>query len=283
VSNLSMLRVMVLKEFRTAVRERTQVTGLLVSALVMVLVAGNAMYQAKRTTHRFKPPTPLHVTPAPTPAQSAQSTAIARWIAIGIAAGIGFFFSMGYLMASVLASFVGEKEARTLEILLAAPIGDDKLFTLKAVSAMLPSACVGGLFAIGAGLLADIFIKPQDLHLTTALICYAIPLGLAAMVLLQLWFVGMGAAISAKAETMKGAGQTLGVVFMLLFFGGGYGTPLLLQTFPTLQARLYTAFGTWIRLSFAEQYGMVLLVLGIPAMIFLAIGRACFRRDRMLT
>jgi ABC-type transport system involved in multi-copper enzyme maturation permease subunit len=283
MSNWSLLRVMVLKEFRTTLRERTQITGLIVSILVMVLVAGNAIYQTKRNSHRPRQPTPVHVAPAPVPVKSAQSAAVSRWIAIGIAAGVGFFFSMGYLMTSMLACFVGEKEARTLEILLATPIGDDKLFVLKAISSLLPAAGVGAIFAIGAGILADVFIKPQDLNLTTGIICYAVPLGLLAMMLLQLWFVGIGSAISAKAETMKGAGQTFGVVFMVFFFGGIYGIPLLLQSDPSLQAWVYRSIGRWMNRPFPEQYAMVLLVLGVPAAVFLAIGRSFFRRDRMLT
>jgi hypothetical protein len=35
--------------------------------------------------------------------------------------------------------------------------------------------------------------------------------------------------------------------------------------------------------SFAEQYAMVLALAACPAVVFLAIGRMCFRRDRMLT
>lgn len=278
MSNWSLLRVMALKEFRTALRERAQITGLIVSMAFMVLVVGNVMFHAGRASHRPRPGAT-----AVLPAAAPQAAGLSRWIVIGAAAGVGFFISMGYLMSAVLACFVGEKEARTLEILLAAPIGDDKLFALKAASVLLPSAAVGGIFVVGAGVLADLFFNRQGLNLSAGLLCYAIPLGLLATALVQLWFVGLGAAISAKAETMKGAGQTMGLIFMVLFFGIGYGSPLLFATHPELRPPLLRAIGHWLGLPFAWQYAVVLLILGVPAAIFLSIGRASFRRDRMLT
>jgi hypothetical protein len=70
---------------------------------------------------------------------------------------------------------------------------------------------------------------------------------------------------------------------MLLIFGGAWGIPLLMATVPAVRPPLI-AFGQWWwRMPFATQYGMLLLVLGLPAVALMALGRTCFRRDRMLT
>jgi ABC-type transport system involved in multi-copper enzyme maturation permease subunit len=281
MSNWSLLRVMLLKEVRTTFRERAQLRGLAISVLLLMLIGGNALFQTRRVTRRSQPST-IHRVEQPG-GQSPEQTAMIRWIAIGASAGIGFFFSTGYLMAAVLACFVGEKEAKTLEILLAAPLSDDKLFFMKATSVLLPSACLGSIFAAGFVLLGAVFLPTQYARMPTRLLVYAPVLGIGAMVLLQCWFVGLGAAISAKAETMKGAGQTLGAMFMVMFFGGGYGLPLLFQAFPPLRTPLAEGIRKWTALPFAGQYGMLILMLGIPAVIFLGVGRAFFRRDRMLT
>ena len=108
-------------------------------------------------------------------------------------------------------------------------------------------------------------------------------LGLPALILLQTCIVGLGAAISVKAETMKGAGQTLGVVMTVLIFGLAYGLPMLLRSTPGLQQPLSDAVGQFMTLSFSAQYGLLLAVLAIAAIILLGIGRMLFRRDRMLT
>ena len=185
-------------------------------------------------------------------------------------------------MSAVLACFVGEKEAKTLEILLASPLSDEKLFNLKAASVLLPSVCIGSIFAIGLMVAAKVFIPEEVVRLPSDLVIYGPLMGIVAMAIVQMWFVGLGAAISAKAETMKGATQSLGVAFTVIFFGGGYGLPLLVRTFPGIQEPFSRLMGKWMAYSFQQQYGVAIVALLIPALILMGIGRASFRRDRML-
>jgi len=285
MSNLSLLKVMLLKEVRTTFRERAQLRGLIISVSMLILVGVYSFTQARHAGRRARPEAVPHFAvpeKAPAPA-TPEDKAMMRWTAIGASAGIGFFFSMGYLMSAVLACFVGEKEAKTLEILLAAPLSDDKLFFMKSVSVLIPSASLGSAFAGALVLLGAVFFPAQYAKMPASLMIYGPLLGIVAMILLQTWFVGLGAAISAKAETMKGAGQTLGAVFMIIFFGLGYGLPMLLQAVPTLREPLGRALASWMSLPFAGQYGMLILVLAVPAAGFLTVGRTFFRRDRMLT
>ena len=272
----ALLRIMILKEFRVTFRERAQLRGLVVSVVVMVLAISGSFSNSRRAAMvrgAVAMSQPAVMTP--------QEQSAERWIAIGGGAFAGFFFSMGYLISATLSSFVGEKEGRTLEVLLASPLSNRQLFFFKGVSVLLPSAAVGCLFA---GILATVLIgvlhvaDPPAAVIGLAIVC-APPL----MMLVQLWFVGLGAAISVRAETLKGAAQGLSVVFLVLMFGGGYGIPMLLRNFPDLQAQVSTFVGNWLRMPFGKQYLGVALVLGVVSSICIRIGRASFRRDRMLT
>jgi ABC-type Na+ efflux pump permease subunit len=301
MSNLSLVRVMLLKEVRCTFRERSQVAGLVVSAVMLVIALGGLYRSAHRQAHQHG--SAMHrsattevatstgaaaaateaVRQSVTPANPRLPAATIRWVSIGGGAVVGFFFSMGYLLAAVLASFVGEKEARTLEILLATPLRDGKLFLIKCISVLLPSFFVGSFFAVAVAMLMVAFVPAEVAVVPAIAIVYVLLLGMPVMILPQLWFVGLGAAISIRAETVKGASQVLGTAMMLLIFGGAYGIPLLMATFPSVRRPLIDFGQWWWNLPFGAQYGMLVLTLGIPALALISLGRACFRRDRMLT
>ncbi|HWB55024.1 MAG TPA: ABC transporter permease [Tepidisphaeraceae bacterium] len=282
MNSLSLLRAMILKETRTTFRERSQITGVAISVLILMLVIGSAFVQQRGHPHHPKKGPGVVKIVSGMAAENVPTAAV-RWIAIGIATGAGFLFSMGYLISAVLASFVGEKEAKTLEILLASPLSDAKLFAAKCISALLPSACIGFGIACLIALLVGTLAPDDSVRLSGSALVFAVLLMLPILVLVQLWFVGMGAAISVRSETMKGSGQIFGVVFMVIFFGAGYGGPLLWQFVPSVRVPVMHFVTAWLAMRFASQYGSVLLLFGVPAIIFLAIGRASFRRDRMLT
>ena len=297
MSNLTLLRVMVAKEIRSTLRERSQLMGLMLGVALPMIIAGLVFYQG---VHASRMRAARHPTSSVATGSAGRSRGagaplaammrmigvppeLMRWAAIGLPAVLGVFFSIGYLMSAVLASFVGEKEGRTLEILLASPISDGKLFFVKCVSVLLPSACLAYVFAACASLAAVAAAPPELLRMAGSALFFGLVLGVPVMILPQIWFVGLGAAISVKAETMKGAGQVLGAFFMIPFFGLTYGVPLLLQTFPAVRARLIDLGKWWLGLPFMEQYGLALLLLSVPAVVLIGIGRSLFRRDRMLT
>lgn len=284
MNNWTLLRIMIMKEIRTTFRERSQIAGVAIGALMMVIVAGGAIYQTRNQSHHGRHNQHMVSTLARsalgTPALPPQAL---RWAIIGAGAFIGFFFSMGYLISAVLACFVGEKEAKTLEILLASPLSDSKLFGVKCVSTLLPSVAIGFFFIIAIAAGFNIFV-PQDLAGLPAVVLFSsVALTLPILILVQLFFLGLGAAISLKAETMKGASQMFGVVFMVLFFGVGYGSPFLLMWFPALRARALHWLMESMKLNFAAQYGLVLILLCILAGVFMTAARLCFQRDRMLS
>jgi ABC-type Na+ efflux pump permease subunit len=279
MSNLSLLRVMITKEVRSSFRERSQIMGLLLGVLMPIIAMGGMFYQTAHSAHRRG----AHPSPDGLARALGLPPNLLVWVAIGAPALIGFFFSMSYLLSGVLASFVGEKEAKTLEILLASPLSDRKLYFTKCISVLLPSATIGYVFAISATVLALAFVPMETVVLPATLLPYALILSVPVMILPQIWLVGLGAAISAKAETMKGAGQVLGAVFMIPFFGCIYGVPALLQANPGLRQALADLLRSALGLPFIAEYALVLGVLATPAVILMGIGRFFFRRDRMLT
>jgi ABC-type transport system involved in multi-copper enzyme maturation permease subunit len=284
MNNVKLLRVMMMKEVRSTFRERAQLGGIAISILVLLVVMGGAIYQTRNAAHRTH--SNHHVVGLI--ARSALgipglSPPEVRWALIGACTFVGFFFSMGYLISAVLACFVGEKESKTLEILLAAPLSDSKLFTIKCISALLPSFGICVFFLSLIAILFNLFVPEDIANLSAGFLFSAVVMSLPILVMIQLCLLGLGASISLKSETMKGASQIFGVVFMVLFFGVGYGTPALLMFVPSLREFLLRWAMEAMKLEFVTQYGVVLLICCVPAVVLMGVARACFQRDRMLS
>jgi len=283
--------VMVLKEVRTTFRERSQMLGLVVAVIMLFVIVTASLLPALgalrlRGMATTGPATQTSATQpevAGPPIPAMKQNKSMRLIAVSVVAAIGFFFSCGYLFAATLATFVGEKEAKTLEILLASPLSDRKLYLVKCISVLLPSLTMALGFSIGVSALLLLLIPHNVVESTVQLVLMAVLLSAPAIALFQLWFVGIGAAISARTETMKGAGQVLGVVFLVLVFGTVYGLPLLATLVPSLIAPAIGVLRTLGEAGFAVDYLIVLMFLAVPAMVFIGVGRWSFRRDRMLT
>ena len=117
------------------------------------------------------------------------------------------------MVAIVIAadSFAGERERRTLELLLNAPVTDAELFLGKILSAWIPALAVGVGGAVVYGLVADlvtgVMLFPNLMW--TALAVWVAP-GVAAL--------GLGAAViaSSRVAGFQEANQLAGVVVLPL-------------------------------------------------------------------
>jgi hypothetical protein len=320
ITTFALLRIAILKEVRTTFRERSQIAAVLVAVAMLVGILVFRLLPAVRASHSgpivhpsgFReigdsttfPTTSATTSPAASPATSPTTTPAApvdrdglprtgtpiqphmnpdeiRWAGVLVAAFIGFFFSVGYLFAAVLATFVGEKEGRTLEVLLACPLSDLTLYVVKGVSVLIPSAVLAATFAAMSMAIMALAMEGTPQRVPASVLWLAPLLAIPLLVLVQAWFVGIGAAISARTETMKGAGQTLGVVLLLLC-GSLYGIPAGLAEYGPVQGFVERTAADFMGRSFTEQYAVVVTLAACPAVVFLAIGRMCFRRDRML-
>ncbi len=289
-----LLRAMTVKEMRTTLREKHQLLGIAVSAIGMVVataVAGTQLAHGIRhspipgATTRAAPATQSAPTPS-TPevlvaAAMRQTVLIWRWCAILLGVGVGVFFSLGYLMTAALASFAGEKDAGTLEILLASPVPDTKLFLIKCVSVLLPSVLIGYVLLAAPMAIAPFVSGDLLAHVPISVPFHVLVLSVPVTLLLQIILVALAAAVSAKAETLKGASQVFGAVIFVAIFGGAYGLPLLFRH-TAIGNAAGEAISAWLKLPFAAQYGLLISALIVPAAICVAVARTLFRRDRLL-
>lgn len=277
MSSWLLLRAMIAKELRMFSRERNQLFGLVIPIAmfaIAICAVGHTMRGAEGDI--------VKALAAGGQGWSPQILMGLRWGGIGLGAAISMFLALGYLVPTILGSFAGEKENRTLEVVLASPVPDTRLFLLKCLSVMLPMVAMGYAFLlIVAGLVAFWFHALLG-ELPVSLIGYALLAGAPVMLLIAAVFTALGAAISVRADSLKGAGHMLGGVVMLFFFVLPYGIPLVARYAPARRL-LMGWWQTCAGLPFLVQYVLVLALLAIPAILLLALGRALFRRDRMLT
>lgn len=273
MNTLLVLRAMILKELRTTLRERQQLIGLVIS---IIGISTGLAVPAMKMGDSLKKAT-IHA------AQWGilESSGV-RWATILIGVAVGIFFTLGYLISAIVVSFASEKESKTLELVLASPISDTLLFVGKCIGVLIPSITLGFAFIVLLAAIGKVLYGGVLEQLPFYWAFYLTILSLPLILLPSLFLVGVGALVSAKAETAKGAGQVLGVVFFVIFFGGGYGIPLLVNVLH-LGEPLKQFFKVWFAWPFATQYAAVVLILAIPAVLSLAVGRAMFHRDRLLT
>ena len=82
---------------------------------------------------------------------------------------------------------------------------------------------MGYLFLLIVAGLSAFWFREILRQLPVALVAYAVLAGPPVMLLLGAAFTGLGAAISVRADSLKGAGHVLGAVLMLFAFAGPYG------------------------------------------------------------
>ncbi|MGA2498751.1 MAG: ABC transporter permease subunit [Tepidisphaeraceae bacterium] len=281
-----LLKTMVFKEVRTSLRERQQVVGLVVLLLVLLFMAGTgatrfrALIRASATTRPTTQATTLQAQFASQALLRPHLTSV-RWAAVLAGSGVGVFVSLGLLLAAALATFAGEKDSGTLEVLLASPVEDTKLYLLKCISVLLPSAVLGYLFLLVPGALAMFLLRTELAAAPINLPFYVLVLSAPPVLLSNLILVAIAAAVSAKTSSLKGASQVFGAIMCVIIFTPTMILPAVCSA-PAVRQWLARTGGRWITQGFAVQYVAVLVVLTVVAVICLAIGRAFFRRDRLL-
>lgn len=143
---------------------------------------------------------------------------------------IPFFLIVPAMSSSVIAanSFVSEKEGRTLESLLFAPIDIESLFVGKTLSSLIPTIILTLLCFVLYGILVDVLAYPmfgQLIFPTTnwwVLLLWVIPMITATCILANVL-------VSARVKTFQAANQLSGLVILpILLLVAGQFTGLLL-------------------------------------------------------
>jgi ABC-type Na+ efflux pump permease subunit len=150
---------------------------------------------------------------------------------------IPFFLIVPAMSASVIAanSFVSEKEGRTLESLLFAPVDIQSLFVGKTLSALLPTIALTLISFVAYGIIVDALAYPmfgKFIFPTTnwwVLLLWVIPMISATCILANVL-------ISARVKTFQAANQLSGLIILpiLLLLAGQFTGLLLLSSWVLL-------------------------------------------------
>jgi ABC-type Na+ efflux pump permease subunit len=292
---------MILKELRTTLRERHQVASL---ALVFVLGLAGVLVPSHRWAAyaegaRADARIARAAQPATAPGQAgakatppvndadrivaellSRNPAIIRWMILLGATLSAILFAFGLIANSAIAAFAGEKEARTLELALASPVGDLALLVGKCAAAVVPGVVFSYLFIVLATLGAWALLRVELANLPVNVPLHAMVLSVPLIVLPSIGLALMGVAASARAETVKGAGQVIGTVLLVVMFAGG-SLPVLLR-FTPLGPPLARAGKAWLGWPFGAQYLGVLVILVLINGVLFTVARSITRRQQML-
>jgi ABC-2 type transport system permease protein len=220
------------KELREVVGERQSRRGGFVQAIVIIAVMG-VLYPAS-TVHFWLSPHPLAI--------------------------VYFAFFPGVLAVTVAAdAFAGERERKTLETLLATPLGEWAILLGKAAAAVIWSLAVTSVAFLCAIVTVNVVARPPGFFLPAPVLVAAALCGaLASSTLLT----GVAILMSMRIPVARSAQQMTSLLSMVVFGGiaagwAALGVPL-----------------TWRNVFIAEALVAVLALAALEG------ARATFRRDR---
>ena len=329
----SLLRVMIVKELRTLMRERGQVIGLVVAVvfgliwpvfMVTRLIPDKVEQTARRATPNhpadlapdhtilpadessdsFQPTDPSAGSPPTGPPSNPTVKPIdpmsllvgegdtldpavikgLRWAVIGVGCFGGFFVASALGAAMALGSFAAEKDENTLEVLLATPLSDTRLYLLKYLAVTIPCLAVTYitllLFAMTAGFWGVARLPPAWGYQLWLAVALAAPAPLLMIAILT----GLQVCVSARADSLKGAGQLFGITFMVLVFSIVVIPLLIRYLLPEAgQRAVGDLMLAWFGRPFAVQYVIVIGLASCLALAIFLVGLRLMNRERMLT
>jgi len=173
------------------------------------------------------------------------------------------FLIVPLMLAAVLAAdaFAGEKERKTLEILLHQPVPDRDLFLAKVLGAFVPAVAISWIGFACFTVVVDITAWPVAHHLIVPTKLWIVVIFWVAPAIAALG-LGVMVRVSARASSTQEANQLGGAVILpLIFLAVGQSTGLLLLTLPA-----------------AIGIGAVVWII---ALLLVGRGAQRFTRDRM--
>jgi len=314
---MRLMRTMIVKELRTTLRERHQkpaLAAVFLFALIGICVPAYRwkafVNYSRAEAEKSRAAAVVAATRASTRASTAEATptqeafgvllemaapsqadliraellsnnaAAIRWIILLGTALAAMLFALGIIGNAAIASFAGEKEAKTLELALASPAGDGALFIGKCLAAVVPGVVFSYLLVLLATCGVWLLLRGELATLPVNVPLHTLVLSAPLIVLPSVALALVGVAGSARAETVKGAGQVIGIAVLVVLLGGGM-LPVLAR-FTPLGPPAAAALRAWLQWPFAAQYfGLIAVLVSVDALLF-ALGRAVVRRQRML-
>ncbi|MCC7409587.1 MAG: ABC transporter permease subunit [Phycisphaeraceae bacterium] len=281
---MRLMWVFFVKDSRSLLRERGQVVGLVMMLVIPVVGAGAMIWseredRAAREAATTQEAAPLPRFEAPREVQEEAGRA-AKWAMIGLAAGAGFFGSMFFGATQSLASFAGERDERTMELLMASPLSEGAVFWLKTGAALLPAVGMSYLLAGVVWVMGRWLAPLEGMVLPEGVVREGMLWALPAPAVIALLLVGLSVLASVRAETIKGAGQMLGVIMMMLYIVPMVGVFAVKQF--GMNEWVSAVGRWWLGLSFGGQYAVAMSVPAGLGVVLIGLARWGFSRERMV-
>jgi hypothetical protein len=216
---------------------------------------------------------------APVNALGKAGPSVPLWIVIVCGTGVGWYAAL-FMLPLGFATFAGERERGTLEVILATPVPDATLYAFKSLSVTVPGVGYGGMLLL-LSLAYALGFHPEMTRLVSAgEVLLGTLLSMPFLVMLCGIHVALGACCSVRAKTTQGAGMLFaGIITAAFLLITGAGAVLFLTPAegPALEALLW-----FLRLPFVLQYLIVAAVFASAWAALFLIGKALFVREKML-
>jgi ABC-type Na+ efflux pump permease subunit len=199
--------------------------------------------------------------------------------AVGFALGYGCFLGTMFAMTLAIESFAGEKERRTVEVLLATPATDRELFLGKALSCLMVSAAMSFIFSFTAIIAMNAVTRWYGMSVPWKIQAIILAWAVSLSAALSLSLIALGIIVSSRVSTVKAANQLFGLMFaiiMVVFVGGGFVVASKFNMKPVLEA-VVSAMPVW------ALAGIVFLLIGLVDMVALSVAARTFNRERIMT
>ena len=199
--------------------------------------------------------------------------------AVVFALGYGSFLATMLSTTLAIESFVGEKERRTIEVLLATPASDTELFLGKTLSCLFASATLSIIFSSTAVVGINTATWWHHIHLPWRLEAAILAGAIGLSIGLSLSLIAVGVIVSSRVSTMRAANQVSGIVItaiMALGMGCGYWVVSKLNVKAMAQAIL-SFIPIWMLAA------LIFILIALVDTVALSVAARTFNRERIMT
>lgn len=198
---------------------------------------------------------------------------------IVMAVGYGPLLAVFFAVTLGVEAFVGEKERKTIEVLLASPASDRELFAAKVAACTVFSLGLGVVMAAMGTVMLSILAWIYGKGLPAEDVGKTLMGSGLLLISLSVPFTCVGAIISSRVNTVKAGAQIFGIVMLVLFLSVMViSVALKEQLKPLIEALVVVAFlPAWLK------WVSGIALVGVLDWVTLSAGASVFNREKMLT
>jgi ABC-type Na+ efflux pump permease subunit len=278
---IEMMKVIIVKELREALRHK-QMKQILLVGVLWPLVYSLIYGKMDTKEHAERSHAVAVVAQAPERTETPPSTPpAASLLTMIMSVGFGFFMAAIYAVTLSVETFAGEKERKTVEVLLAAPCSAVELFAGKVAGSALTAIALGIGFGIVGFLGFGIAAAAYGLAIPWRALGWTVGYSFVLLVGGAVMLSAFGALISSRATTIRGAlqvfGMAMAVFFLVVFL-------VFFWLIDLESAQWIKTFFEWIACS-PHPVNFVVILLAFVAVnwVLLSFSAAAFDRERILT